>query len=169
VVNGLRPFTPWRPPAVTASPSIGSGPSNSILDVARRVELELTGLDCISHRHSGGCEIDHDGLVPLNQTIREQLSGRVSNSRCSNESTFRQIESGVKNVEVSGSFATIRSTQPNPCLNQLVGSVIPIGHGLLLERSENVEQVGPAGDDAAIQRRISQAARTTPLLLGQRG
>ena len=41
-------------------------------------------------------------------------SSRVSNSRCSNESTFKQIESGVKNVDVSGSSATIRSTQPVP-------------------------------------------------------
>src|ERR1035437_101697 len=35
-------------------------------------------------------------------------------------------------------------------LNQLVAAVVPVGHGLLLEGSQDVEQVGPARDDAAI-------------------
>src|SRR5664280_3474003 len=35
-------------------------------------------------------------------------------------------------------------------LNQLVATEIPIGHGLLLEGSQDVEQVGPARDNAAI-------------------
>jgi hypothetical protein len=68
----------------------------------------------------------------------------VSNSRCSNESTFKQIESGVKNVEVSGSFAHDPLYPAQPMLNKLVAPVVPIGDGLLLEGSENVEQVCPA-------------------------
>src|SRR5450756_625648 len=43
------------------------------LDVTIGIELELWSLDRVADGHSGGREIDDDGFVALNQTIREQL------------------------------------------------------------------------------------------------
>src|SRR5664280_416964 len=51
----------------------GIGAEHLQLDVAVGIELELWSLDRVADRYSGRREIDDDGFVALNQTIREQL------------------------------------------------------------------------------------------------
>src|SRR5664280_384730 len=61
--------SPLRPLLVLG----GIGAEQLHLDVALGIELELLSLDRVADGHSGRREIDDDGFVALNQTIREQL------------------------------------------------------------------------------------------------
>jgi len=85
------------------------------LDVARGVELELTGLERAGDRNAARREIDNHGLVPLHQSIREQLVGTGLELEVLERINIQADRERVKNVDVSGSFATIRSIQPIPC------------------------------------------------------
>src|ERR1035437_4906249 len=51
----------------------GIGAEQLHLDVSVGIELELWSLDRVAETYSGRREIDDDGFVALNQTIREQL------------------------------------------------------------------------------------------------
>jgi len=63
-----------------------------------------------------GRELERHPLVPLDQHVRQQLVETGVNSRCSQESTLMQIESGVKYDETPGRSTTTRCTQPVPWL-----------------------------------------------------
>ena len=92
-------------------------------------------------------------------------SGRVSNSRCSQEATERQMDSGVKKDDTSGRSATMRSTQPVPWATTLPVAQVAVGDGLSQQRPQQVVDVHGVRDQAAVDEELGRRLeRHAPLL-----
>ena len=68
-------------------------------------------------------------------------SGRVSNSRCSQESTLMQIDRGVKNDETPGWSIDDLLHPAGPVAHQRGAPVVAVRDGLLEQRPQQVVHV----------------------------
>ena len=126
------------------------------LDVAARIEFELARRErrAVDVARTDRRELDDDPLIALDQGVDEQLVG----SRLELEMLERiDVQGDRQRREVGRRLLGIEDDALHPAgavVDDLAAAQIAVGHGLLEQRTEQVEHVRSARHDAVIDEEL---------------